>query len=48
MHMILSMPEGTPQEAVRRGARAFLAETFGANHQYVFALHTDEPHRTST
>ena len=44
MHMILSMPEGTPQEAVRRGARAFLAETFAPNHGYVFALHTDEPH----
>lgn len=44
MHMVLSMPEGTPQEAVRQGARAFARETFGKNHEYVFALHTDEPH----
>lgn len=44
MHMVLSMPEGTPQEAVREGARAFAKKTFGANHEYVFALHTDEPH----
>lgn len=44
MHMVLSMPEGTPQEAVRKGARAFAQEAFGKNHEYVFALHTDEPH----
>jgi type IV secretory pathway VirD2 relaxase len=44
MHMVLSMPEGTPQEAVRQGARAFAKEVFGRNHEYVFALHTDEPH----
>jgi type IV secretory pathway VirD2 relaxase len=44
MHMVLSMPEGTPQEAVRQGARGFAAKTFGENHEYVFALHTDEPH----
>lgn len=44
MHMVLSMPEGTPQEAVRSAARAFIKNTFGSNHEYVFALHTDEPH----
>lgn len=44
MHMVLSMPEGTPQEAVRSAARAFTKKTFGGNHEYVFALHTDEPH----
>ena len=44
MHMVLSMPESTPQEAVRDGARAFARKTFGKNHEYVFALHTDEPH----
>lgn len=44
MHMVLSMPEGTPPEAVRKGARAFAQEAFAANHEYVFALHTDEPH----
>lgn len=44
MHMVLSMPEGTPDEAVRLGARSFASKTFGANHEYVFALHTDEPH----
>jgi type IV secretory pathway VirD2 relaxase len=44
MHMILSMPEGTEPEAVRAAARAFARKNFGTNHQYVFALHTDEPH----
>lgn len=44
MHMILSMPEHTPPEAVRLAAREFAKRTFAANHEYVFALHTDEPH----
>lgn len=44
MHMVLSMPENTPHEAVREAARRFAKETFGKNHEYVFALHTDEPH----
>lgn len=44
VHMVLSMPEGTPQEAVRQGARSFARQAFGVNHEYVFALHTDEPH----
>ena len=44
MHMVLSMPENTPPEAVRQAARSFAKETFGKNHEYAFALHTDEPH----
>jgi len=44
LHMVLSMPEGTDPESVRNAARAFAQETFGQNHEYVFALHTDEPH----
>ena len=44
MHMVLSMPESTPPEAVRQAVRDFAKETFGKNHSYVFALHTDEPH----
>ena len=44
LHMVLSMPEGTLEEAVRQGARAFARQTFGKNHDYAFALHTDEPH----
>jgi type IV secretory pathway VirD2 relaxase len=43
MHLVLSMPEGTPQEAVRDAARWFARETF-KHHEYVFALHTDELH----
>jgi len=44
LHMVLSMPEGTDPESVRNAARAFAKETFSQNHEYVFALHTDEPH----
>jgi type IV secretory pathway VirD2 relaxase len=44
MHLVLSMPEGTPETAVQNAARAYAKRTFGANHEYVFALHTDEPH----
>jgi type IV secretory pathway VirD2 relaxase len=44
MHMILSMPEDTPPEGVRLAAREFAKKTFAGNHEYVFALHTDEPH----
>lgn len=44
MHLVLSMPEGTPETAVSRAARTFAKKTFAANHEYVFALHTDEPH----
>lgn len=44
MHMVLSMPEGTPDEAVRHAARAFAQSKFQRNHEYVFVLHTDAPH----
>jgi len=44
MHMVLSMPEGTPETAVRDAARKYANKAFGENHEYVFALHTDEPH----
>lgn len=44
MHLVLSMPEGTPETAVHNAARAYAKRTFGENHEYVFALHTDEPH----
>ncbi len=44
MHMVLSMPETTDPEGVRNAVRQFAKKTFGANHEYVFALHTDEPH----
>lgn len=46
MHLILSMPEGTDPEAVRRATRNFARETFKSNYEYVFALHTDtnSPH----
>ncbi len=44
MHMVLSMPESTDPEAVRKAVRAFTQDTFSENHEYVFALHTDEPH----
>lgn len=43
MHMVLSMPAETPPEAVRAGAREFAHKAF-KNHEYVFALHTDEDH----
>jgi type IV secretory pathway VirD2 relaxase len=44
MHMVMSMPESTDPEAVRKSVRAFAQTTFGKNHEYVFVLHTDEPH----
>jgi type IV secretory pathway VirD2 relaxase len=44
LHLVLSMPEGTPETAVRNAARAYAKRTFASNHEYVFALHTDEPH----
>jgi len=44
MHLVLSMPANTDPESVRSAARAFAKATFGKNHEYVFALHTDEPH----
>ncbi|MBU3602277.1 relaxase/mobilization nuclease domain-containing protein [Polynucleobacter sp. AM-25C3] len=46
INFMLSMPKGTPPDAVLTAGRAFLAETFGGKHAYVFALHTDtdKPH----
>jgi hypothetical protein len=44
-NIILSMPEGTPPEAVKAAAREFARETF-QGHKFVFVLHTDtkSPH----
>ncbi len=44
-NVILSMPEGTPPEAVLNAAREFAKETF-EGHKYAFVLHTDtkSPH----
>lgn len=44
MHMVLSMPENTDPESVRNAVREFAKANFSKNHEYVFALHTDEPH----
>ena len=46
MHMVLSMPEGVEPESVKNAVRDFAKDVFGKNHEYVFALHTDErqPH----
>lgn len=41
--IILSMPAGTNEIALRDAARAFAAETFGERHDYVYVLHTDTP-----
>ncbi|MFC3873686.1 relaxase/mobilization nuclease domain-containing protein [Neisseria musculi] len=40
LNIVLSMPEGTPPEAVLNAARSFAAEQF-AGHHYVFGLHHD-------
>lgn len=44
-NIILSMPEGTPADAVKDAARAFAQETF-EGHKWVMVLHTDtkSPH----
>jgi type IV secretory pathway VirD2 relaxase len=44
MHVVLSMPEGTDQESLKRAVREFAKGTFGKNHEYAFVLHTDELH----
>lgn len=41
MHMVLSMPGKADPLSMRRAVRDFAADNFGANHEYVFALHTD-------
>jgi hypothetical protein len=38
-HLVLSMPAGTPELALKRAVREFAAEEF-SGHQYVMALHT--------
>ena len=40
LNIVLSMPAGTPPQAVKNAAREFAAEQF-AGHEYAFALHTD-------
>ncbi len=42
--LILSMPAGTPPQAVLKASRDFLREEFGLKHRYAFVLHTDEAH----
>jgi len=41
--IILSMPAGTNEIAVRDAARSFAADLFAGRHDYVFTLHTDTP-----
>lgn len=41
--IVLSMPAGTDEVALRDAARAFAAEVFAGSHDYVFTLHTDTP-----
>ncbi len=44
MHMVLSMPPSVDPVSVRAAVRAFSRESFGKNHLYAFALHTDADH----
>lgn len=41
--VILSMPAGTNEIALRDAARSFAADMFAGRHDYVFTLHTDTP-----
>ncbi len=41
--IVLSMPAGTNEVALRDAARAFAADTFADRHAYVLTLHTDTP-----
>lgn len=41
--VILSMPAGTSEIAVRDAARSFAADLFAGRHDYVFTLHSDTP-----
>lgn len=43
LSVVLSMPAGTNEIALRDAARAFAIETFADQHDYVFTLHTDTP-----
>lgn len=40
VHVVLSMPPETPEEGMRNAVRSFAKNTFGKNHEYVFAVHT--------
>ncbi len=44
MQMVLSMPESIDPMSVKNATREFAKKTFGENHEYVFVLHTNEPH----
>ena len=41
MSLVISMPAGTDEGAAVAAARAFFADTFAENHEYVFAAHND-------
>lgn len=41
-NLILSMPPGTPPQAVLNAARKFARETFAFRHRYVLTLHTND------
>jgi hypothetical protein len=43
LSVVLSMPAGTDEGAMRDAARAFAADVFAGRHDYVFTLHTDTP-----
>lgn len=42
--IVLSMPCGTPSQALLAAARNFLREQFGIAYRYAFVLHTDRTH----
>ena len=44
VNVILSMPAGTDEVAVKDAARAFAIETFGGNHDFVFVQHLEDKH----
>lgn len=44
VNVVLSMPPGTPTDAVLGGARNFALERFGGSNKYLLVLHTDEKH----
>ncbi|HEX5776208.1 MAG TPA: relaxase/mobilization nuclease domain-containing protein, partial [Caulobacteraceae bacterium] len=43
LSIVLSMPAGTNEVALRDAARAFADTTFGDRHDYALTLHTDTP-----
>lgn len=43
-NIVLSMPQGTPAEAVQEAAAKFALDSFWSNHRYLMVLHTDRPH----